>query len=114
MGLTNPEAEIVILFQKGDQQAFEQLYDEYAPMLFGVISRLVPDTRLANQVFQQSFIYLWQNRATYHPGKERFFTWMNKCALNIAVATARQLENAEESVQENQDSSFNVSIKDSR
>ncbi len=114
MGLTNTEAEVVFLFQNGDQKAFEQLYDQYAPMLFGVISRLVPDPKLATRVFQQSFIYIWQQRTSYNSGKERIFTWMSKCALKIAVTTARQLENAADGYQANQDSSFYVSIKDNR
>jgi RNA polymerase sigma-70 factor (ECF subfamily) len=114
MGLTNPEAEIVVLFQKGDQQAFEQLYDQYAPMLFGVVSRLVPDTSLASHILQQTFILLWQNRTSYNPGKERIFTWMNKYALATAVAAARQQEGTEEGLRSNQDSSFYVSVKDNR
>lgn len=114
MGLTKSETEVIALFQKGDKQAFDQLYDTYAPMLLGAISRVVPDPKLAAQVFQQSFIYIWQNRTSYNPEKERFFIWMNKCALNIAVSIANGLEKETNNPKsENQDTDFYVSNKNS-
>ncbi len=113
MGLTKSESEVITLFQRGDKKSFEQLYDQYAPMLFGVVSRVVPDPRLAVQVFQQSFIYLWQNKASYDPRKERFFTWMNKCALQMAVSVAKNEEKmADSAPSENQDTGFYVNTKD--
>lgn len=110
MDLTKSETELVALFLEGHQHAFEQVYDTYAPMLLGSISRIVPDKYLASRVFRQSFVYIWQNRSAYDPAKERLFTWMNKCAFEIAVDLAVRMEQDEQLPQQkNQASGFGAS-----
>lgn len=81
--------------QAGDRDAFERLYDWYAPTLFGIATRLTGDSgKIAAQVLQHSFICIWQQRADYHPGAGSLFNWMLRCMrLSAGRAMVTQEKN---------------------
>lgn len=71
--------------QQGNKYAFEQIYDQYAPMLFGILMRITSGKRKpAEQLLQQSFIYIWQHKSFYNPEKECIFAWMIRSARQIS------------------------------
>lgn len=79
--------------QKGDKQAFEQLYDRYADKLYGIVIRMIRDEDLAKDVLQESFIKIWKNAHKYDPHKARVFTWMYQITKNTAIDKLRQVRN---------------------
>ena len=85
--LDDTEQSLVILMQQGNRQAFGKLYDKYAPMLMGLITRLVYDEKTAEDVLQQVFIKIWENKTAFGFSKERLFTTM----IKIARDTAREV-----------------------
>lgn len=91
----NIQTETLLSFKAGNRKAFEQLYDVYSPMLYGIISRIVGIQQYADEVLQQSFIALWQNRGTYIPGQERIFFRLIGYARKIAASFPRIVENVE-------------------
>jgi len=65
------------------------LYNMYSASLFGVISRIVQDTQLSEDVLQETFIRIWQAIEQYDPVKGRLFTWMVNIARNLAIDRLR-------------------------
>lgn len=83
------ETELVNLLQKRDQQAFAYLYDNYAPALNGVITELVENKELAEDILQESFLKIWNNFGSYDASKGRLFTWMINITRNLTIDTLR-------------------------
>lgn len=65
------------------------LYDMYSASLFGVISGIVTETALAEDILQEAFIKIWNNFGQYQPERGRLFTWMVNLARNLAIDTVR-------------------------
>jgi RNA polymerase sigma factor (sigma-70 family) len=69
--------------------AVEALYDMYSASLFGVISRIVTDTAVAEDVLQETFVKIWHSFSGYSSEKGRLFTWMVNIARNLAIDKVR-------------------------
>ena len=83
------ETQLVTLLQQRDQSAFGYLYDHYAGALYGIISAIVVDKELANDVLQEVFIKIWKQINTYDAAKGRLFTWMMNIARNASIDMLR-------------------------
>jgi len=62
--------------QQGDKQAFSQLYQQSAARLNGIAYRITRHVDSANEVLQEAFMQIWQNRDSYQSGKSEAFTWL--------------------------------------
>lgn len=78
--------------QMHDDQAYSYLYDHYAKALFSIISQIIPQQDLAEDVLQDVFLKIWQNIQTYDSSKGRLFTWMLNIARNKAIDRVRSKE----------------------
>ena len=78
------------LVDEGSLNAFDILYNKYAPALFGAIIRITSEQAVAGDILQQTFIELWNNKQTYTPFKERIFIWMFKKARKLAIENVRK------------------------
>ena len=83
------ENEIVLLLGQGDRQAISLLYKNYSGSLFGIISRMIPATEVAEEVLQDVFIKVWDNADKYDPTKGRLFTWLAQITRNTALDKVR-------------------------
>lgn len=83
------EEELVLQLQNRSQQAFSYLYDNYAGALNGIITRLISDPVLAEDVLQEAFLKIWNNFQSYDASKGRLFTWMVNITRNLAIDTLR-------------------------
>ncbi|QDK81241.1 sigma-70 family RNA polymerase sigma factor [Spirosoma sp. KCTC 42546] len=72
-----------------DQQAFQWLYDQYSPALYGVVLRIVRDDEQAADLLQDIFVKIWKNLDAYDSSKGRLFTWMLNVARNTAIDSLR-------------------------
>jgi len=48
-----------------EKVAVEALYDMYSSSLYGVISRIITDTAVAEDVLQETFVKIWHSFASY-------------------------------------------------
>jgi RNA polymerase sigma factor (sigma-70 family) len=69
--------------QAGHDVALNSLMDRHAPPLFGFLCRFVRDEEAANDLAQETFVRVYQNRASFKPGL-RFSTWLFTIAANLA------------------------------
>jgi len=71
-----------------NQESFIALYDKYAPAIMGVISRIVGNARLAEDVLQSAFVEMWNSIKKYDASKEKIFIWMLKIARKFAIESS--------------------------
>ncbi|UOE48908.1 sigma-70 family RNA polymerase sigma factor [Mucilaginibacter sp. SMC90] len=83
------EEELVLSLQHREKIAVEALYDMYSASLFGVISRIINDTAIAEDVLQETFVKIWHSFSSYSNEKGRLFTWMVNIARNLAIDKIR-------------------------
>ncbi|HEY9197170.1 MAG TPA: sigma-70 family RNA polymerase sigma factor [Mucilaginibacter sp.] len=83
------EEELVIALRDREKVAVEALYDMYSSSLYGVISRIVTDTAIAEDILQETFIKIWHSFSSYDTQKGRLFTWMVNIARNLAIDKIR-------------------------
>lgn len=84
-----PENVLIEKLKKRDQQAFQWLYDQYSPALYGVVLRIVRDDEQSADLLQDIFVKIWKNLDGYDSSKGRLFTWMLNVARNTAIDSLR-------------------------
>lgn len=83
------EEELVGLLQSKSRKAFDALYTNYSDALFGVISKVITDEELAQDILQEVFVKIWDRFESYNASKGRLFTWMLNIARNASIDATR-------------------------
>ncbi|MEU5921706.1 ECF RNA polymerase sigma factor SigK [Streptomyces sp. NPDC047141] len=81
---------------RGDKQAFSSLYDVLAPMVFGIVLKVVRDRAQSEEVTQEVMIDLWRQAARYRPDAGSVRTWAATLAHRRAVDRVRSAQAATE------------------
>ncbi|MEO3406840.1 sigma-70 family RNA polymerase sigma factor [Mucilaginibacter sp. CAU 1740] len=87
--LTFPEAHLIRLIRERHPNGAKALYSMYSSSLYGVISRIVIDEAVSEDVLQDCFIRIWHNFHSYDENKGRLYTWMSNIARNLAIDQRR-------------------------
>jgi RNA polymerase sigma-70 factor (ECF subfamily) len=74
-----------------DVAAFEQLYDGYHRLVFGIALRITNDATLAEDVTQSIFLKLWSAPETFRDGN--FPGWLSRVARNRTLDAVRSRAN---------------------
>jgi RNA polymerase sigma-70 factor (ECF subfamily) len=77
------DALLVERAQRGDHHAFEMLVVKYQRRVERLISRMVRDSGLVEDVAQESFIRAWRALPQFR-GDSAFYTWLYRIAVNTA------------------------------
>ena len=85
LGSADEDDRLVIAIKKADQKAFELLYNKYAPVLMGLISRIVNDNNLAGEILQTSFLHTWNQINSFDANKSSLLMWLISIARNAAI-----------------------------
>lgn len=83
------EQSLVTAMKQGRQEVLGLLYDAYAPVMMGVISRIVPDQEVAEQVLQETFVAIWSRIEVYDASRNRLLVWGLAIARGIALEAAK-------------------------
>lgn len=78
----------------GDKDAFSVLYDALAPLVFGIVVKVVRDRSQSEEVAQEVMIDLWRQAARYRPGAGSVVTWAATIAHRRAVDRVRSAQAA--------------------
>ncbi|MEV6678581.1 ECF RNA polymerase sigma factor SigK [Streptomyces erythrochromogenes] len=76
----------------GDKQAFSTLYDALAPLVFGIVIKVVRDRAQSEEVAQEVMIDLWRQAARYRPDAGSVTTWAATIAHRRAVDRVRSAQ----------------------
>lgn len=104
------EEELVNALKRQDTVAIKALYDMYSGSLLGVISRIIQQTEIAEDLLQETFVKIWNSASSYDSSKGRLFTWMINVARNLAIDKLRSKDFKNSS--KNQDIENNVDFID--
>jgi RNA polymerase sigma-70 factor (ECF subfamily) len=74
-----------------DAAAFSELYDRYAPRVYGLIARIVPSRQVAEEVLQEIFLRLWREGRSLSQEGGSVVAWLVVCARAAAVDRLRDL-----------------------
>ncbi|MFE5807099.1 ECF RNA polymerase sigma factor SigK [Streptomyces sp. NPDC056491] len=77
---------------QGDKQAFSVLYDALAPLVFGIVIKVVRDRAQSEEVAQEVMIDLWRQAARYRPDASSVTTWAATIAHRRAVDRVRSAQ----------------------
>ncbi|MGW8356568.1 ECF RNA polymerase sigma factor SigK [Streptomyces wedmorensis] len=79
---------------RGDKEAFSALYDALAPMVFGLVLRVLRDRAQSEEVAQEVMIELWRQAARYRSDAGSVTTWAATIAHRRAVDRVRSAQAA--------------------
>ncbi len=106
------EEELVSKLKSQDTIAIQALYDMYSGALLGVISRIIQQTEVAEDLLQETFIKIWNSAGSYDSTKGRLFTWMMNIARNLSIDKLRSKDF--KNALKNQDIENNVDFIDAQ
>lgn len=72
---------------------FSALYDRYAPILLGVITKIIPDEATSVMVLEDVFLAIHAQLDQFQPGRQPLFTWLlhiTRTTANDALRKRRQ------------------------
>ena len=86
------DEELIRRFQAGDETAFEEIVNRYKNRLMNFAYRFVLDREEAEDIVQDTFLKVYQNRYAY---KEiaKFSTWIYTITANLAKTILRKRRN---------------------
>jgi RNA polymerase sigma-70 factor (ECF subfamily) len=91
MLLTPPELVwLLAAVAKGDQAAFERLYQATRAKLYGVVLRILRRADLADEVIQETYLKVWNSAGQFDPAVASPITWMVAIARNRAIDLVRK------------------------
>jgi RNA polymerase sigma-70 factor (ECF subfamily) len=84
---------------RGDQSAFAELYDSLAPLLYGVVLKVVRDPSLSEEVTQEAFIELWRLAPRYDDSRGSVRAWASTLAHRRAIDRVRSEQSGRDRVE---------------
>ncbi|MGH3862426.1 sigma-70 family RNA polymerase sigma factor [Actinokineospora sp.] len=79
---------------RGDEQAFDALYDLVSAPVFGLVRRIVRDPAQSEEVTQEVMLELWRTAARFTPDRGSAMTWVMTLAHRRAVDRVRSAQSA--------------------
>jgi RNA polymerase sigma-70 factor (ECF subfamily) len=74
---------------RGDEAAFELLFERWGGRLLGYLQRIVSDVATAEDLVQEAFLRVYGARERYE-AEARFSTWLYRIATNLALNELRR------------------------
>ncbi|NOZ87116.1 MAG: sigma-70 family RNA polymerase sigma factor [Deltaproteobacteria bacterium] len=84
------DEDLLEMFVRGEQLAFNVLLARYKRPLMGFIFRFLQDREASEDIFQETYLKIIKNAATFK-GQSRFKTWLFKIARNLCIDRLRHL-----------------------
>jgi RNA polymerase sigma-70 factor, ECF subfamily len=84
------QADVIAAAARGDLAAFERLYRQFSPRVYGLCLRLTGQREAAEDCTQESFVAAWRSLARFEQ-RSRFSTWLHRIAVHTVLARRRGL-----------------------
>jgi len=82
--------DIITAAAAGDAAAFERLYRQFSPRIYGLCLRLTGQREAAEDCTQESFVAAWRALARFER-RSRFSTWLHQIAVNTVLSRRKGL-----------------------
>lgn len=80
--------ELVRRAQRGDREAFDQLYTQSVGRVYALCRRMADDAREAEELTQDVFVCAWQRLGSFR-AESAFSTWIYRVAVNVILEARR-------------------------
>jgi len=87
-------AALIRLVARGDQAAFDAVYDQVAPSVFGIVRRVVRDAAQSEEVTQDVLLELWRSAAKFDAERGSATAWVMTLAHRRAIDRVRSVQKA--------------------
>ncbi|MEM8960700.1 MAG: sigma-70 family RNA polymerase sigma factor [Acidobacteriota bacterium] len=78
---SNPDLDLVERHRYGDEEAFAELYERFAPMVYNLALRLAGDATYAEDLSQEVFLRIHRHLSRFN-GRSALKTWVYRVAIN--------------------------------
>lgn len=89
------DGDLIRAYLSGDVESFEILYSRYRKPLYAFLNRLLENSTVVDDLFQQTWLKAIKNFPSYE-NKQKFFAWLSMIAHNLAMDHFRQQKRAAE------------------
>ena len=89
----DPDAALMLAFQRGDEAGFRALFDKYARVMVAFCHRFVRDPARAEELAQDVFLKVHRSAPGWRP-EATFRTWLYRVASNHCLNELRRAEYA--------------------
>ena len=79
----------MLAFRRGDDAAFDTLFQRWAGPLLRYLERMLRDPATAEELVQEAFLRVYRARDRYQP-EARFSTWLYRIGTNLALNELRR------------------------
>ena len=83
MQARDPDAQLMLAFRGGDEEALSALYRRWAGLVLRFLERMVRERATAEELMQETFVRFHGARDRY-AADPRFSTWLLRIARNLA------------------------------
>lgn len=85
------ETELISRCQQGDQDAFQEIFDQYHQKVYRIAYGVVRRREEALDIVQEVFIKLFYSIRNFK-GKSQFYTYLYRMAMNTAIDHIRKMD----------------------
>lgn len=86
--------DLLPLVARGDERAFEQLYDLLVPAVHGLVLQVVRNPAHAEEVTQEVLVEVWRTAARFDPARGSVRAWVATMARRRAIDRVRAAQAA--------------------
>lgn len=83
------------IIEKQDAESLEILYDRYESLLFNLAYKITNDKQFSEEVLQDVFMKIWNQKAIYNSKKGKLSTWLITLCRNKSIDILRKRKNIE-------------------
>lgn len=87
-----PDATLISWAADGDRRAFDEIVTRHGAFALRVASRLIPDSRAAEDVVQEAMVRAWSQSKGFDERRARFTTWLYRIVVNLCIDHKRRLQ----------------------
>jgi len=85
---TGRDTSITARAQRGEADAFEELYKAHSARVYALCLRIEGDAARADELTQDVFVRAWERLPGFR-GESAFGTWLHRLAVNVVLADRR-------------------------
>src|SRR5437867_8691437 len=82
------QAETIRRAQRGDAEAFTEIYQIHKRRIYGLCYRMTRSRELAEELTQETFLQVFRKLTSYR-GDAAFSTWLHRVGINIVLMALR-------------------------